>query len=358
MTINLVVERANLHHLAREERPAPALGPNQARLQVGLFALTANNITYGAFGDMLGYWNFFPAGEGFGRIPVWGFASVAETTDSRLSVGERVYGYLPMSTDFVIDVGEVKPHFFSDAATNRAGLSPFYNQYMRQSVDPAYAPEKEAITAVLRPLFTTGFLLDQHVASHPAWGVTQVIITSASSKTSLSMAACSKARGAEKVVGLTSSGNAAFVRQTGFYDQVVTYDDLAAMERAPAVLVDMAGNPTVVRRVHELLEGVLAQSVMVGGTHWEVPRGGAATPLPGPQPALFFAPDVIQNRIAQWGPAGFQERLNAAWTSFTVDAPRWLAIQRLDTWDAVEAAYRDLAAGKIGPAVGLVATPR
>ena len=31
--------------------------------RVESFALTANNITYAALGDMLNYWQFFPTGE-------------------------------------------------------------------------------------------------------------------------------------------------------------------------------------------------------------------------------------------------------------------------------------------------------
>ena len=39
------------------------LNEKQAVITVDKFALTANNITYGVAGDMIGYWNFFPASE-------------------------------------------------------------------------------------------------------------------------------------------------------------------------------------------------------------------------------------------------------------------------------------------------------
>ena len=50
------------------ELPA-ALAADQVLLAVDRFALTANNITYALTGDMLGYWTFFPADDGWGRIP-------------------------------------------------------------------------------------------------------------------------------------------------------------------------------------------------------------------------------------------------------------------------------------------------
>jgi len=62
-----------LHPLALECR----LGEILCRIE--RFALTANNITYGVFGEAMQYWNFFPAPEGWGRIPVWGHAEVVES---------------------------------------------------------------------------------------------------------------------------------------------------------------------------------------------------------------------------------------------------------------------------------------
>ena len=63
--------------------PRPELQPGQSRLRVDAFGLTANNVTYAVFGDMLGYWKVFPATDSadqWGRVPVWGFAEVVEST--------------------------------------------------------------------------------------------------------------------------------------------------------------------------------------------------------------------------------------------------------------------------------------
>ena len=90
----LWVSRADLHTSQLVPDPdAPAARPlaeGEARLRIHRFALTANNITYAAFGEAMHYWDFFPTGDpAWGCIPVWGFAEVAESRVPGLGVGER-----------------------------------------------------------------------------------------------------------------------------------------------------------------------------------------------------------------------------------------------------------------------------
>ena len=74
--LDLLVRRGDLHDVRLTTDPdAPAartLAPGQVRLKTERFALTANNITYAAFGEAMKYWQFFPADEGFGAIPIPG----------------------------------------------------------------------------------------------------------------------------------------------------------------------------------------------------------------------------------------------------------------------------------------------
>jgi hypothetical protein len=61
-------------------------GAGDVTLHIDRFGLTANNVTYGVFGDAMSYWAFFPASEeGWGRIPVWGYGDVV----GRLSCAVR-----------------------------------------------------------------------------------------------------------------------------------------------------------------------------------------------------------------------------------------------------------------------------
>ncbi|MEQ1820493.1 MAG: DUF2855 family protein, partial [Terricaulis sp.] len=75
----LHISKANIRDTQYALVKQAPVGEGQA-LKLDLFALTSNNVTYAAMGTgMLGYWDFFPASEGFGKVPVWGFGTVIES---------------------------------------------------------------------------------------------------------------------------------------------------------------------------------------------------------------------------------------------------------------------------------------
>ena len=78
------------------------LADGEAMIKVDRFGLTANNITYGVAGDMIGYWQFFPAEANWGRIPVWGTGTVINAGVTELSEGAVYYGYFPMGSYLVV----------------------------------------------------------------------------------------------------------------------------------------------------------------------------------------------------------------------------------------------------------------
>src|SRR5690242_13818907 len=93
---DFLVDRRDLRRTTIEHGPDPrdvALAPGRVLLAIDAFALTANNVTYAVFGDAMRYWQFFPAHDEWGRIPVWGFADVVRSAHDDVPVGERVYGY-------------------------------------------------------------------------------------------------------------------------------------------------------------------------------------------------------------------------------------------------------------------------
>jgi len=355
-SVDFIVKRTDLRQTAFVPGQASAdttLEPGQVLLRVDRFAFTANNITYGAVGELIGYWTFFPAREGWGRIPVWGFADVVRSRHEALPAGERAYGYFPMSTHVVLQADQVSAAAFVDAAPHRASLPPIYNQYTRVAADPVYERSREAHLALFRPLFTTSFLLDDFLAENAFFGARSLILSSASSKTALGLAfLLSEARREQcSVVGLTSPANEAFCRRTGYYDRIAPYADAGKLSAdASAVLVDFAGNGAVVRAVHEALGDSLKYSCSVGVTHWEKMAMGAAAP--GPAPVLFFAPDQALRRIGDWGAAGLQARVSGAMRRFLGSAARWLRVVEGRGQAAVESVYRATLDGKVDPSEG------
>ncbi len=330
-------------------QPLPRLQPGQALLAVDQFGLTANNVTYGATGDTIGYWGFFPASDGWGRIPAWGFAEVADSRVAGLDPGTRVFGYLPMGTHLVVQPDRIARGGFIDAAPHRAELPGVYNGYRRCAADPLYDPAAEPIMTIFFPLFVTSFVLDDFLADHGDFGAEQVVLSSASSKTSAGTALCIARRPGDRprIVGLTSAGNRAFTESMGCYDDVHTYDELESLPDRPTVYVDVAGDMALRLRIHRHYGEALRYSCAVGLAHWDAPR--PPEPLPGPKPEFFFAPAQIDKRLLDWGAAGYQQRLIDAWGAITGVAAEWFDFTRLDGLDAAPAALQALVEGTADP---------
>jgi hypothetical protein len=364
-TLRLLVKRDNLRETRIEDAPDDAVRPlerGQARLRIEHFALTANNISYAVSGDALKYWQFFPAPQGWGCVPVWGFATVAESACEGVTVGERVYGYLPMATHLVVQPVRIGPGGFADGAAHRAELAPIYNQLTRCAADPGYRADREAEQALLRPLFVTSFLIDDFFAEAGFFGAQQVLLSSASSKTAYGTAFCLSRRTlrSTRTIGLTSAGNLGFTRSLGCYDDVIAYDAIASLPKTGAVYIDMSGDIGVRRAVHEHFGDLLAYSCAVGATHWQAM--GKSAGLPGPKPEFFFAPAQAKKRSAPppegWGAGGLMQRIGESWNAFMQpvtegDTP-WLRVVRESGVDAMRARYAQLLEGRTRPREGHV----
>ena len=353
---DFVVSRSDLRRTAfvpAAHGPDAALEPGEILVRISRFALTANNVTYGAIGEMIGYWTFFPAPEGWGRIPVWGFADVVRSQDGSVGVGERLYGYFPMSQYLVLRPERVSGGGFVDATPHRASLPPVYNQYTRVHTDAD--PKAEALTAIFRPLFATSFLIDDYLEENGLFGAKAIVLSSASSKTALGLAFLLTQAKRCPVVGLTSAGNRDFVQRTGYYASVLTYDEVAKLSRdEPTVFVDFSGNGGLVHAVHTRLGDALKQSIAVGLTHWE--RMTPASDLPGPTPAFFFAPDRAKKRMEDWGAAEFQRRVGEAMARFLGSTSAWLRVVEGKGPAALESVYHGMVEGRVNPAEGHVLT--
>ena len=315
-------------------------------LQVDQFALTANNITYGVAGDMIGYWQFFPAETGWGRIPVWGMATVMRSEAQGIEPGQRFYGYFPMSSYLVVQAARVSERGFVDAIAHRAALPPTYNQYSRVNPQNGYPPKFDRHQMVYRPLFTTSFVLDDFIVDNGHFGADNIILSSASSKTSLGLASLLKAHRNLSITGLTSSSNLNFVNRLGLYDTLVTYEEIETLNnRQPSVFVDMAGNRRVLSRIHGHFQDQLKYSCGVGITHWESRDGEVLATLPGPKPVMFFAPSQIQKRHKEWGAENFQKTLATAWDLFLTRVDDWITIEVRHGETGLLTTYAEVLAG-------------
>jgi hypothetical protein len=286
---------------------APALEPGQTLFEVERFALSANNVTYGALGDRLGYWRFFPASEdGWGRIPAWGYAR-----DNDL----RLFGYVPMASHVVLSLDDK----LAETSAHRAELPKAYNLYSRD----ADGGDAELL---LRPLYITAFLLDEVLGEQGR----PVIVSSASSRTALGFARLQAERGTT-VTGLTSARNRAFVERLDVYATVATYDDPPSGDGA--LLVDIAGSRPI----------EADETLIVGATHHDDLARTAE------RATFFFAPAELRNRRA-----AVERDFPDAFKRLVEWSEGWLELKGGDALDA----YRAVATGEAGPDEGYVVTLR
>ena len=348
--MHLEIDRSNIrsHRIVASARPdiAPV---GCVVLAVERFALTSNNISYAMSGDALDYWGFFPTQQGWGRLPTMGFGVVAATAVQGIEIGTRYFGFYPAGDHHVVQA-EAMSSGFVDVAAHRASHAMAYRGFDKVSEVQA---TKDDATLVLRGLFVTSFLAEDFLRDAVFFGAEQILVTSASSKTSIALAHCLRLNSKIKIVGLTSVSNIDFTREVDLYHQVIAYDDIEALDSAvPTLLVDMAGNAGINSRVHHHYHDRLTYSCRIGGTHWD--QSGSSKGNPGPRPEFFFAPSQMAKRSKEWGRDVFTERINTALSLFLDDATRWLTIEHSRGPDSLLDIYDQLVNGRVRPEVGHV----
>jgi len=346
----------DLHRCRVVEVQRRELENGEARLEVERFGLTANNITYAKFGEAMSYWRFFPAEDGWGHMPVWGFARVSESRERALEEGARVYGYLPPASELIVTPDRVDERGFRDAAAHRASLPAVYNSYARTDTDPVYDADSEDLQMLLRPLFFTSWLLDDFLEDGGLLEGNVVVLSSASSKTAIGLAFLLSRRDGVEVLGLSSKRGAEFARALGCYGEVIAYEDGALLPDADAVYVDMAGDARVRELVHRHFGPRLVHSGVVGATHHEH-LAELSDDLPGPRPTFFFAPAQIEKRTKEWGAHELGARLAESWRLFMEWTRGWLEVIDGHGGEALTEAYLELLDGHVDPAKAHVFSP-
>ncbi len=340
------------------EAPLIPLKGGEVRVKLDFAGLTANNVSYAFSGNTIGYWGYFPTPEPemWGKVPVWGYGEVVESTHADIPVGERLYGFWPMASHVTMTPVGVKPDRLIDGATHRQGLPPLYNGYFRTAAEPDILQGLQTERALYFPLFITSFLLADFLVDNGFFGASQVIIGSVSSKTGFGLAQMLKAMapGKVKVVGITSPGNVDFVDSLGVCDQIVTYGREATDIDAgvKSAFVDMSGSAALTRALHTHIADNMVSSLRVGATHWEDAK--RAGDLPGAEPVFFFAPSQVAKRDEEWGKGVVLEKAMMASAQAAEAVKDTIAVKRITGADAVLTAWQDLVANKVDPKTGLL----
>ncbi|MFE8072554.1 DUF2855 family protein [Marinobacteraceae bacterium S3BR75-40.1] len=357
--VDFLVNRQHLREtrFATSDADHRPLQEGEVRLRIERFALTANNITYAVFGDQLNYWSLFPAPEPWGRVPVWGFADVVESTLDHIVAGERLFGFMPISSHLIVQPGKVSSALFVDEAPGRDAINEIYNQYVRVSNDPHHQPDYENLMALFRPLFTSAFLLAHDLKARDYAGADALILSSASSKTAFGTAfqlhRNRESQERPELIALTSRSHRLYVASLGCYDRVLSYDEVDELDpKYRYAYVDFSGDSDLRRAVHARLQDQLTYSGLVGAAHWDKLKPDDN--LPGPEPALFFAPSQAQQLAKEWGRELFQRRLMDATADFLGVAAQLIRVSHYRGEQAVEEAFLRLLAGQVAGSEGML----
>lgn len=357
MKSNMVfeVDRKDYSKTRVVEQTLPELQAGQIRVCVERFAVTANTVTYAVAGDLLGYWDFFPAEDGWGRVPAMGWARIVESNHSDLAVGARYYGWFPMA-QYVDFTATASRDGFRDDGVHRKNHAPVYRSYTQTTLDPLYqaGTDAEDRHALLRGLMQTAFLADDFLQEQHYFGASRCLILSASSKTAIALAELCATHDGLDLVGLTSTRNIDFVRGLGLYDQVLAYDEISTLPaRQASVIVDMSGNTSVLDTLHRHLGESLKHSMAIGRSHHDAPRQPIGGVL---QPSFFFAPLQGKKRVEQWGSETYGARVHAALSACIQRSQSWLDVQRHEGSEALQRLWQSTLAGQSDPASGSVAS--
>jgi hypothetical protein len=348
------IQRDNIRDTKFIEVETAALSEKHILLKIEHFAFTANNISYAHSGESLGYWQFFPTdADGWGKLPVWGYAEVIESKHPEIKAAERYFGFFPFASHVIMQADRVSAAGFVDATPHRQALPAVYNRYIRS----AKSANDDYLNSLLRPMFITSFLLDDFLADNDFFGADMIMASSASSKTAYAMAYLLHKHRAERrpyeIIGLTSPKNVDFVQSLGIYDRVLIYDDLNQLDnQQAAVYVDFASNAALRKTIHEHFGTNLAHNAIVGGTHWD--KLGSTKGLDATKPEFFFAPTHIQKRLVDWGREAYGQKSESAFVSFLDAARDWIDVTVGQGQAAIHKKYQSMLDGQSDPRAGII----
>lgn len=370
--------------------------PNHVLLKVDRFGFSANNVTYGLLGEdpHFRYFEFHNApntnttsSKTHGVIPVWGYATVVQSTHPRISVGERVFGYLGMSRYLLLPVDHdvnkynfyvPRPHLPEDRRP--------YNQITRCAADPLYDPMREDELMIYRPLFWTSFWCEDWLhTTKVAKDTDGIIISSASAKTAYCLAFVLNLRrlygkvalpaGADwtgtggtaqpRIVGVTSKRNLEFTKSLRLYDEVFTYDQINELAKRGSrwVYVDVAGNKEFNNKVFKSFGSHIAKGVSLGMSHPSSSKENESFANSNSRLEMFFMPEWLAVRRTNTSVKEITQLQFAGWDALMRTCHQWIQIERVwwsgaaiwqDNVKEVIEAYEECVSGEIGPDRGLI----
>ena len=258
-------------------------------------------------------------------MPVWGFATVAESRVDGLAGGRA---HLRLSAAFERAARGARsasaPHGFVDASPHRAELPAAYNSYSLTAADPVYdagarGPADAAAPAVLHLLADRRLPARQrHLRRGHGRALERV------EQDGERLAFLLSREGGVEVVGLSSArGGGVRALDRGLRRRAEPTTRPATCRPGAPSTWTCPATPRCARPCTATTAAswrTRRSSARPTTTRWApCPRI-----LPGPRPTFFFAPDRVAKRSAEWGREQLERRLAEAWQPY-VELDRRLA---------------------------------
>ncbi|KAL0491163.1 cytochrome b [Acrasis kona] len=345
----LLVSRNDISKFELSTSHIKPLQPGEILLQINKFGLTTNNVTYAVLGEEYHYFDFFPTKKkGMAKVNVWGISTIIKSNVTELPVGEKIFGYFPMSQYVLMKPFKITKSFFYEKRDKLPLDMIVYNQYVRISHDPYYDPRHVDYMLVFRPLWWTSFCLDDFLNEKRFFDAENVIISSASSKTAFGFALMLRRNNRrKKIIGITSGKNMDFVKSLNLYHVVVNYDHVSELEQKPSVYVDVAGDDNLGDTLQSTLGSNLKIRLLAGISHQTTEQRSTK----GSE--VFFAAPWIDHRRREIG-REFVRRNVVSWRALMDNVHEWVDITKGYGSKSVIKAYKSLIDGESSPNQGFV----
>ncbi|KAJ3220585.1 hypothetical protein HK099_004158 [Clydaea vesicula] len=292
-------------------------------------------------------------------MPVWGFGTVLKTKNASITLNERIFGYFPASKYIILCPVKVNYSNFMVSRPQVPVDRVVYNTYVRVKNNLAFQKNEEGIS-IFWPLWATAYNLVYMLNANKNWFAKNIIVTSASSKTSFCFAKeFGRRNNGTRLIGLTSKANVDFVKSLKLYDVVLTYDNYKNLETdMKSLIVDVAGDRLLNSNLAKHLGDNRVQTVTVGMSHYE-PNEKSLDARPAEETSrnrtsLFFAPVWILKRRDELGKEKAQELEEIAWNDTVQHLHNWIKFSKFKGPLTTEIVYQKAIAGKLDAKVGYI----
>jgi len=269
-------------------------------------------------------------------------------------VGSVMYGYLPTADQVVLTASQVTQSAFVENSPHRKDLDLFYNQYEFVSDHAHYSRADDKARMIFGPLHQTAFVMLHFLLDNEWKGAKQIIILSASSKTSLGMAyGFHKAEGKPIVVGVTSPKNVESLKQFGLYDKLIAYDDIEGVAAdLPTLLIDMSGRIETINDLYLKLGDLFISWIQIGRTHWTKPRSRSI--VPKEKIDFFFAPGHMIKKQKEWGKETYDAALADFVKASAAKITTWMNYKSYSGLHQLAKMHQRLAEGSVPPQEAII----